>query len=253
MNSHKTNVLTVETPEGITFSLKLAGPVTRFLAWAIDCMAILAMGTVINKGLAAFGIISHDVASALSIFFYFIVSIGYGILLEWRWQGKTIGKRLLRLKVMDVSGLRLEFSQVVVRNLLRCVDSLPGFYMIGGLACLFSAKAQRLGDIAANTIVVWTPRVAEPALDNILAGKFNSFDDYPHLNARLRQRISPAEAGIALQALLRREELNPAARVELFREMADHFKKAVPFPQEATDGLSNEQYLRNVVDILYQK
>ena len=89
-------------------------------------------------------------------------------------------------------------------------------------------------------------------MDQILPDKYNSFKAYPHLEARLRQRTSPDEAGIALQALLRREQLDPPARVELYKEIASHFKKIVPFPAEATDGISDEQYIRNVVEALFR-
>jgi hypothetical protein len=141
----------------------------------------------------------------------------------------------------------------VIRNLLRFVDSLPGIYLVGGLASLLNRRAQRLGDFAANTIVVRHPKIADPDLDQLLAGKFNSFRRYPHLEARLRQRVSPKEAAVALQALLRRDELEPAPRVELFEELAGLFRAKVEFPQEATDGLSDEQYVRNVVDIVFRE
>jgi hypothetical protein len=70
--------------------------------------------------------------------------------------------------------------------------------------------------------------------------------------ARLRQRTSPHEANIALQALLRRDELDPNARVELFAQIAAHFKKIIPFPQEVIDGITDEQFVRNIVDALLQ-
>ena len=68
----------------------------------------------------------------------------------------------------------------------------------------------------------------------------------------MRQRTSPQESGIALQALLRRNELDPPDRVELFRDIAAYFKAIMEFPQEATDGISDEQYVRNVVDTLFR-
>jgi signal transduction histidine kinase/ActR/RegA family two-component response regulator len=76
--------------------------------------------------------------------------------------------------VVDAEGLRLQFHQIVTRNLLRFVDSLPLFYFVGGLVAWFNPKCQRLGDLAANTIVIRSPRLAEPDLDQLLAGKFNS-------------------------------------------------------------------------------
>ena len=252
MSVGKTNTLTIRTPEGIEFSFLLAGPVIRFLAWAVDLLVIIAATKMLAVLLGMIGILSQDLAAAASIIGYFIVSIGYGIALEWYWHGQTLGKRLLRLRVNDVNGLQLQFSQIVIRNLLRFVDSLPALYLVGGLTCLLSPRAQRLGDIVANTIVVWNPRVDEPDLDQLLEGKFNSFHQYPHLEARLRHQVSPAEARIALQALLRRDDLEPQSRVALFETIAAHFKSIVSFPTEATDGLSDEQYIRNVVDALYR-
>ena len=252
MSRSKANTLTIRTPEGIVFSLQLAGPVTRFMGWAIDLAAISVISSMLNVVLGIIGIISRDIAMAVGILTYFVVSIGYGIATEWCWQGQTLGKRLLRLRVMDEHGLRLQFSQIVIRNLLRFVDSLPLFYMVGGLACLISHRAQRLGDFAANTIVVWNPSVSKPDLDQLLEGKYNSFREYPHIEARLRQRVSPQEAGIVLQAIMRRDELDSLARIELFHDIADHFKTMVAFPQEATEGISDEQYARNVVDVLYR-
>jgi uncharacterized RDD family membrane protein YckC len=248
----KTNTLTIRTPEGIEFSFLLAGPITRFLAWSVDLMVILAVGKLLSVLVGVVGIVSRDLAVAVTILVYFVVSIGYGIALEWYWTGQTLGKRLLRLRVTDVRGMQLQFSQIVIRNLLRFIDSLPALYMVGGLACLISQRAQRLGDIVANTIVTWNPRISEPDLDQLMEGKFNSLRQYPHLEARLRQHVSPPEAQIALQAIVRRDEFEPESRVALFESLAAHFKSIVVFPAEATDGLSDEQYIRNVVDALYR-
>jgi hypothetical protein len=197
-------------------------------------------------------LVSPDLARAMVVLAYFVISIGYGIVCEWYWRGQTVGKRLLRLRVMDAQGMRLQFSQIVIRNLLRFIDMLPGLYFVGGLACLLSSRAQRLGDFAANTIVIRNPKTKEPDLDQLLAGKYNSLRDHPHLAARLRQRVAPAEARVALQALLRRDELDDKARVELFNAIAAHFRSLVEFPPEATEGITDEQYLRNVVDILFR-
>jgi uncharacterized RDD family membrane protein YckC len=248
----KVSTLFIRTPEGIVFSQLLAGPVTRFLAWAIDVLCIAAIMTIIGIAVALFGFVSPNFAAAFYFLAYFVVSIGYAMALEWHWRGQTIGKRVLRLRVVDVEGMRLQFNQIATRNLLRAVDALPLLYFVGGLACWLNRNCQRLGDIAANTIVIRTPPVSEPDLDQLLAGKYNSLRQYPHLAARLRQRVSAGEAAVALQALIRREEFEPADRVELFAELAGHFRAKVEFPAEATDGVADEQYLRNVVDVIYR-
>ncbi len=252
MITNKTNALIIKTPEGIEFSLLLAGPITRFLAWSIDLGTIIAIISILNVVFAILGVLSRDLAMAANIIGFFIISIGYGILTEWYWHGQTLGKRLLRLRVMDEQGLRLQLSQIIIRNLLRFIDSLPALYLVGGVVCLLSTRAQRLGDFAANTIVVWSPRIVEPDLNQLLEGKYNSFREYPHLEARLRQYVTPLEAQIAVESIVRRNELDPGTRIELFRDLSGHFKSIVSFPQEATDGISDEQYVRNVVEALYR-
>ena len=252
MNRQRVGILFIQTPEGISFPLRLAGPVTRFLAWVLDAVVVTALSVAVGTFAGLLRLLSWDLASAASILSYFAISIGYPVVTEWYWRGQTLGKRLLRLRVMDSQGLHLQFSQVVVRNLLRFVDMLPAMYVVGGTFCLLSKHAQRLGDLAANTVVVRTQEVPEPDVTQILSGKYNSFRDYPHLAARLRQRVSLEEAGVVLQSILRREELDPIARLELFEKISSHMQQIVLFPQEATDGLTDEQYIRNVVDILFR-
>ena len=248
----KTNIHQIKTPEGIVFAQLLAGPAARFSAWFVDVLVIMGVAMALNFLLAFLVVISPDFAGAVGALGYFVISIGYGVLFEWWWRGQTLGKRIFRLRVVDAEGLRLQFNQIVIRNLLRFVDSLPLFYFVGGVACLLNRKCQRLGDLAANTIVIRHPVVNEPDLEQLLAGKFNSLRQYPHLEARLRQRVSPGEAAVLLQAIMRRDEFDPAARVELFRELAEYFRARAEFPAEATDGIADEQYLRNLVDVLYR-
>jgi hypothetical protein len=100
---------------------------------------------------------------------------------------------------------------------------------------------------------VHIPTHQEPDLEQLLAGKYNSLRQHPHLAARLAQRVGAEEARVALQALVRREAIEPAERIALFAELAEHFKNLVAFPPETTEGMPDEQYVRNVVDILFRK
>ena len=189
MNSSRTSTLTIRTPEGVVFSLQLASPVTRFLAWAIDMACISAAMMMLGTALHLLDLVSLDFSRAISVLAYFAVQIVYGLFCEWLWRGQTLGKRLLRLRVVDARGMRLQFSQIVIRNLLRFVDMLPAFYLVGGIATLVNSRTQRLGDLAANTVVIRSPQIEQPDLEQVLAGKFNSFRSHPHLEARLRQKI----------------------------------------------------------------
>lgn len=246
----KTSALLIKTPEGIVFSQVLAGPVTRFLAWSIDFLAIAAVISATGILVSALELISRNIATTAFTLSYFVITFGYSILLEWMWRGQTVGKKLLHLRVVDGEGMHLQFNQIMTRNLLRFVDMLPGLYFIGGLTCALNRKCQRLGDIAANTIVVRIPNIYQPDLNQLRGGKFNSLLKYPHLAARLRQKISAAEFATVLQAIIRRNDFEPGARVELFGLLAEHFRSKVDFPAEAMEGLSDEQYLRNVIDVV---
>jgi uncharacterized RDD family membrane protein YckC len=250
MSSSRQRSLIIETPEGVTFSYELATPALRALAWAVDAAAIGTAAYLIGHGADSFGAISKDWAAAISTVLFFVASIGYGIVLEWRWRGQTLGKRLLRLRVVDAQGLRLQFPQVALRNLLRLVDMLPLLYLVGGAASLLTRRCQRLGDLAANTVVARERIFQEPDLEQIAPAKYNSLLAYPHLAARLRSLVSPLAVGLAIQAATGRDTYSPLARLELFEDLAAYFRGLVQFPPTALEGLTDEQYVRSVLRVV---
>jgi uncharacterized RDD family membrane protein YckC len=253
MRAIEADALRIRTPEGVTFSLPLAGAVRRCLAMMLDMFCIGVIMTTIGYLVRALSLLGDDLAGALYYLFYFVVSTGYGIALEWRWRGQTVGKRVMRLRVMDAEGLRLRPAQIVLRNLLRPVDSLPVLYLLGGAVTFFNQRRQRLGDLAAGTVVVVETEIEEPDFARVASTKFNSLAAYPHLAARLRMRIPPAIVAVTFEALLRRDQFDPAARLELYRELAARFQAEADFPITATEDLSDEQYLRNVLEVISRR
>jgi uncharacterized RDD family membrane protein YckC len=251
MNAERVQVLRVRTPEGVAFSFRLASPVLRAAALAIDLGTVAAAWSVLAGFISLLNLINRDVATLVATVTYFVLSQGYRIVTEWRWRGQSLGKRVLHLRVVDERGLRLTFTQIALRNLLRVVDALPLFYLVGGIAAFLSKKGQRLGDLAAGTLVIWEPVEPVPDLAILRGEKYNSLRGHAPLVARLRQAVTPAEANAAWQALARREELEPESRVRLFAELAAHFRAATVLPPEITEGTSDEQFVRNVVDVLY--
>ena len=243
--------LGVETPEGVIFSFHLASPLRRALAYGVDFGLVIVVTGALDRAVQVVAVVGTDWAAALSVIASFVISVAYGILLEWRWRGQTVGKRLFHLRVIDAEGMRLQATQVIIRNLLRVVDMLPILYLMGALSTLLSSKAQRLGDLAAATIVVHEPVVDAPDLKHITPSKYNSLLAYPHLTARLRNRVPPEAAIIGLRVLSQRDGYEPVARLALFRELAKYFHGLVSFPEEAVDRLSDEQYVRNVIGALY--
>jgi uncharacterized RDD family membrane protein YckC len=244
--------LSIATPEGVVFSYQLATPVSRCLAWIIDAITIGGMTYFISRAVRVVGFLSPDFVAFLSVVLFFVISVGYGIVLEWRWRGQTVGKRLFGLRVVDVHGLRLQFPQIAIRNLLRPIDSLPFFYLVGGVAALSTRLGQRLGDLAANTVVAHERYWEAPNLDPIAPAKYNSLLAYPRLAGRLRNLASPEAVGFALRAVTERDSYNPAARLELFADLAEYFRSLAHFPETAIEGLSDEQFVGAVLRVIYQ-
>lgn len=244
--------LSIRTGEGVEFALQLAGPLTRALAWGLDFLLIFGLWMLLGQLSVGLNWIVPELATAILLIGVFLIPIIYHIAFEWYWRGQTPGKRVFKLRVVDADGMRLRPGQVILRNLLRTVDSLPALSLVGGLTCFFNLRSQRLGDLAANTVVIRIPAVPSPNLAPILENRANSFRRHSHIAARLRQKTPPALATLALQALGRRHELEPAARLQLFSELAARFKEIAPLPTEEVEALADEQFVRNAVDVIYR-
>jgi uncharacterized RDD family membrane protein YckC len=250
MNGYRKQRLEIVTPEGVCFGLPLAGPVVRLVAWTIDALLIGASLSAAGQALSLLQAISSDWYGAASALAFFAISVGYGMFFEWWWSGQTPGKRIMLLRVVDAQGLKLEFQQIAIRNIMRLVDALPLLYLVGGAAALVSRDAQRLGDMAANTVVIRQNRF-EPVDPAIFAtARYNSLQAYPHVTAVLRQRSAPALVDVALQAVGRREELLPEAQIEVFGALGAKFREAARVPEEAMVTLTEEQFVRNVLQVV---
>lgn len=105
----------------------------------------------------ALGSNSGGIAVIIALF-GFVIAFGYYLLLEGLWDGQTVGKKLLNIKVVKESGHPIDLGDSVIRNLLRIVDGLF-YYAVGFVFMASSDKRMRLGDRVANTVVVKaTPR-----------------------------------------------------------------------------------------------
>lgn len=141
--------LTLASAEGIDLDLRLAGIGSRGSAFLVDLvLQAVALGLA-GLVAGAFG----DLGRAFLAVTAFLVLLGYPILAE-AFGGRTVGKALLRLSVVSTEGTPITFLASVIRNLVRLVDSLPGTYFVGIAAVLLTRRSQRLGDLAAGTLVV---------------------------------------------------------------------------------------------------
>lgn len=143
----------VPTPEGVDLSLVPAGLLPRASAFAIDLgirLLLLAMVASLLVMLGRFGM-------GLLLLIAFLVEWFYPVAFEVLGQGATPGKRTLGLCVVESDGRPVGMAASVIRNLLRSADFLPFGFGFGLLCMLFHPRFQRLGDLAAGTLVVWAP------------------------------------------------------------------------------------------------
>jgi uncharacterized RDD family membrane protein YckC len=148
----------VATPEGIELTLRLAGPVPRAMAWAIDLavragIVLAVMMIALQFGRAGWGVV------LLTLFFVEWLLPAW---LETVWRGQTPGKRIMRLAVLNDDGTPVRWPSALTRNLLRAVDFLPFLYGVGLVSMLLNRDFKRLGDLAARTVVVYRETVTPP-------------------------------------------------------------------------------------------
>lgn len=240
---------TVLTPEYVEFDFALAGLSTRFLAWLVDtCVTIglaIALVIVLSLVMVAF----PGFGSVVWFVVWFLIDWGYAIALEWLWSGQTIGKRALKIRVVQESGVRIGFLEAALRNLARPLDRLPAFYLIGGTAALFSSAQQRLGDMLAGTIVVRETRRQLPSsLER--SEQFGQLSSDPLVVQRIA-RISAEEQDLLFSAALRREELTIEARLKLFAELSRRLERELDLARPA--HLSDEKFVLGLTAVLAWK
>ena len=141
----------IPTPEGIELNLRLAGPVPRALAWLLDLLVRAAVFFVLMIPLGVLG----NVGAGIFLIVWFGMEWLYPTAFEVYFFGATPGKRALGLIVLHSDGTPVGVPASLTRNLLRAADVLPVLYGFGLLAMLLSRDFQRLGDIAAGTVVAF--------------------------------------------------------------------------------------------------
>jgi uncharacterized RDD family membrane protein YckC len=153
--------LSIETPELVAIEMPLAGIGSRFIAllvdyliWLAGLVVLILLVSFFLPALKSFSKISAQWVTALVIFILFLLQWGYFTLFEAFWNGRTPGKRVARIRVIQSSGRAIGLFESMARNLIRYVDQIPIFYAVGVIAMFASRQHQRLGDMAAGTLVV---------------------------------------------------------------------------------------------------
>ena len=141
--------------------MPLAGIGSRFIAllvdsliWFAGLLAVIVLIAIFVPGIAAFSETSAQWTVAIIFILLFLFHWGYFTLFEAYWNGRTPGKRVARIRVIQRSGRAIGLFESMARNFVRYVDQLPFFYAVGVIAIFVTRQHQRLGDLAAGTLVV---------------------------------------------------------------------------------------------------
>jgi uncharacterized RDD family membrane protein YckC len=237
--------LTIETPEQVALELDVAGIGSRFLALAIDTvvqgllfvllLALLAFGVRLSSLVTSFGSLW---AQALILLLLFCVYWGYFAVFEIVWQGQTPGKRVTGIRVIKDSGRPADVPAVVLRNLLRAVDMLPGMYAVGVLSMFFTRHARRVGDLVAGTVVVHDKhRDTVATLQSMQPARSVSASP-----ATLR--VSDEELALVETYLGRRWDLPPDVRSDTARRIAGRLRERHEI--DADPGQHDDDFLEAV-------
>lgn len=231
----------IQTPENIEFEYRLAGPFRRVPAFLLDFVfrmliifgcwiAFLFVGQLIS-GIGSFGI-TFDLGVFLLFVFQFLLQWFYGAFFEAYWNGQTPGKWLCGIRVISVDGRPINLSQGIVRNLVRFADLAPTGII--GIVCVsLTERFQRLGDLAAGTMVVLNEVSWVPTNIRFEDARVMSLAEYIPPGFRMSQTLAKA---LALYAE-RRSRIPMARRQELASYIARPLLRKFGFREDTSADL----------------
>jgi uncharacterized membrane protein SpoIIM required for sporulation/uncharacterized RDD family membrane protein YckC len=227
--------LGIETPEHVAVHLELAGVGSRtaaaFVDTALGTLGLMVLGwiLILSSGVGTGERLAGWVAAVVILLFTFGV-LAYFILFEALNGGRTPGKQSVGIRVVMETGHSVTPTAAVIRNLLRLIDCyfplcpfLPGLLMI-----FLHGRNQRLGDLAAGTIVV-RDRPTEWRLEPAPALPEEPFDAGP-------PALSDDEFRLLDQFIARAHELDPIVQTRLATDLARRFQERAPRPVADPDA-----------------
>lgn len=255
--AQKTKIL---TPEQVAIEFDIAGIGARASGMLIDTLihySILLLVVLAFIGLGTFTTVQFvdEIALldnwlvAVLILVLFLIYQGYFLYFEIVWNGQTPGKKAVGIRVVMADGRPVTAGAVVVRNLLRLVDSfpIPPFYFIGVISAFINTDSRRLGDLAAGTLVVKQGKKAQP-----VQGVTEALANRTELDLAVQQavlQLTPAEVQAIRQTLERIPQLTP----EVGRKLAEDIALKVAVRLKVTPqslGMSAVDFLQEVLRII---
>lgn len=213
------SIHTIETAENIHIKVELAGLAPRVFAFLIDAALMGLLSAIVVGLFALWAYVAKvpEVAKTGIPLGSFVVFFGYHLFQEWLWNGRTLGKLLLHIRVVRSNGQAIGFWESLGRNLMRLLD----VYMLGvGLLCMmFNRSERRFGDFVGGTLVINDARIIKPAYLPQVSESADLLDSA----ALSGMRLSAEEAELLKAYFSRRPQFVKSARQRLVDELCGYF------------------------------
>lgn len=208
------NLIYVNSADAMSYALEIAGVGARSYAFVLD-WHIRLLAALVWIYLAAFlfydlsvfsTMFEENTANAAAAWVVFlpaaIVYFFYHPILEIAMHGSTPGKRAAGVRLMTLEGFTPGIGSILIRNIFRLIDSLPGVYTVGLTVAIFTRNHVRIGDIAAGTVLVYEKDTGKQSLSDVAQQSLNS-------------SLSPENYDLLLELLERWQELDKQQRIHL--------------------------------------
>jgi uncharacterized RDD family membrane protein YckC len=243
----------ITTPEHVHLKFKIAGIGSRATAQIIDWLILGLLNFTIffisikvnHSFLGDIGDFSNYIW-AIVIILFFLLTWGYFAFYEFFNSGRTIGKWLMGIRVIQDNGQTITFMSSLIRNLLRIVDFLPGMYFLGILMIFFHPKHKRMGDLVAGTIVIYERKRKKNRKDPFLKEleKRNIQPERLELDDWSRKKIGTREWNLLKTYMERRQTLGAVDREKLTLQVAEVL---FPLIQVEFEGKPNGEVEMNLL------
>ncbi|MDF2922078.1 MAG: hypothetical protein K0R57_992 [Paenibacillaceae bacterium] len=246
--------LSVVTPEQVRLRFLTAGVGSRAGAHAVDLLLLILFYSLLFVLIGEFTVRSSgwgmvqdasEYMIAGAIILVLAIQLGYFVICECM-MGKTVGQRIVGLRVIQDNGRPVTVLSSILRNLLRVVDFLPSFYLVGLVVGFLHPKGKRVGDLLAGTVVIYDNRNGQQEKKSQVMRTIGE-EGWNISGFRLEdrhRRLVSRQDWLALEALIeRRNELTEESLAKLSAELADYFRQRLEISAEEAGRVTQTTFL----------
>jgi len=210
----------IVTPEAVLLEFETAGVASRTIAELLD-LGVQVVALIVVLMVLAFvggsGGVGEVVAVVLSLLTGFLVLVGYPAAMETFWNGRTLGKAAMGLRVVTREGAPERFRHAAIRAMIGLIEIYAFLGIPAVIAIVTSRRDQRLGDLVAGTLVL-RQRAGRRAAPPVAFGVPWNWEGY--VQTLDVSPITDEQYGVVRAVLLRLGELTPGARWQVSTEVA---------------------------------